>query len=136
MKISECVQQRELGREHDRVLIIVFLGWKIHEDQSKDRWWIFKIFTSKVVFKPVPFLPLYFNCPVFTPDDYILTTIFFGSYLESCKKVYLILYNSDLVFSLNDSGGFSSDAKNLPSVNFFIKDLEKLQKLSNILINK
>ena len=21
-------------------------------------------------FNPVPFLPLYFNCPLFTPDDY------------------------------------------------------------------
>ena len=29
-------------------------------------------FSFKLVFKSVPFLPLYFNCPVFTPDDYKL----------------------------------------------------------------
>ena len=27
-----------------------------------------------VVFKPVPFLSLYFNCPVFTLDDYTVTS--------------------------------------------------------------
>ena len=34
-KISECVRQKELEKEHGRVLIVVFLGWRIHEGQPK-----------------------------------------------------------------------------------------------------
>ena len=34
-KISDCVCQREWEREHGRVLAVVFLGWRIHEGQSK-----------------------------------------------------------------------------------------------------
>ena len=61
--ISECVRQRELEKEHGRVLIMhegLVVGY------MKD------ILKGKVIFKLVPFLPLHFNCPVFTPDDNIM----------------------------------------------------------------
>ena len=44
-KISECVWQTKLEREHGRVSIIVSLGWRIYD------------FHLQGIFKPVPFLP-------------------------------------------------------------------------------
>ena len=60
--------------------------------------------TFKVEFKSVPFLPLYFNCPVFTLDDY--TT-------EDCQLEEKDCYfENRLIFPNKDTKiGFTSSEK-------------------------
>ena len=61
----------ELEREHGRVLIIR----EGHEGGYMNdilKGSIIRFSPPRVVFRPVPFSPLHFNCPVFTPDDYIM----------------------------------------------------------------
>ena len=44
---------------------------KLHPRPQKERpWGKGDQVSGRPIFKPVPFLPLYFNCPSFTPDDY------------------------------------------------------------------
>lgn len=53
---------------------------------------------------------------LYTEKNYfMLFTTFFGSYLGSCQKIYIILYDSNLVVYLHNSCGFfSSHARKSP----------------------